>query len=465
MNKWTIYLKEYLKLHETPPGFYIKTMGCQMNERDSETMAGLLNEMGFAPVTSEEDASVIIVNTCSVRDNADQRFFGVLGQLKKYKEPKPELVLGVCGCMMQQQHIVDRIKEKYPWVDLVFGTLNIHELPELLVNTIYEKRKIIQIWDEAQDIIEGLPAKRAHPFKAYVNIMYGCDNYCSYCVVPYTRGRERSRRPGDIIAEARGLADDGVKEIMLLGQNVNSYKGETGDENKAYVDFPELIYHLNDIKGLRRIRFMTSHPKDLSDSLITAFKDCARLCKVIHLPVQSGSSRLLALMNRRYTRDYYLSLVDRLRISCPNIVITTDFITGFPGETEEDFLETLDLVERVRFDSAFTFLYSIRKGTPAASMEDNTPESLKHSRFNRLVERLNAITAEINNTYLGRVETILAEGPAKSGYPLMAGRTDGGKLVNFAGRRELEGEFVDVRIVGAKTFSLFGELIEGFLGD
>ena len=513
MNNWTIYLEDYKNIHKTPPGFHIQTMGCQMNERDSETMAGLLVEMGFNHLTSPEGAAVVIVNTCSVRDNADQRFFGVLGQLKRYKEANPDLVLAVCGCMMQQQHIVDKIKEKYKWVDLIFGTLNIHELPKLLINTVLERCKTIQVWDEPGEIVEGLPAKRLYAFKAYINIMFGCDNFCSYCIVPYTRGRERSRRPEDILAEVRDLANKGVKEIMLLGQNVNSYKGLISDgvrnagtyngfindnirsvglynrltnndertvgthngsfgdsgrseslykssasEDQSFIDFPELIYRLNEIGGIRRIRFMTSHPKDLSGRLITAFRDCEKLCKVIHLPVQSGSSRVLALMNRHYTKEHYLSLIEELKAATPDIVITTDLITGFPGETEDDFLETLDLVKRVRFDSAFTFLYSVREGTPAASMEDQTPEHVKHARFNTLVECLNAISAEINSAYVGRVATVLAEGPAKSGYPMMAGRTDGGKLVNFVGGPELAGQFVDVTITGAKTFSLLGKL-------
>ena len=355
-----------------------------MNERDSETLAGMLEELGYVENANRKEADVAIINTCSVRENADKRFFGTLGQLKRAKEERPETVIAVCGCMMQQQHIIDTLKAKYPWVDLVFGTHNIHKFPELLTNILNERNKIIDIWDEGGDIIEGLPAKRMHPFKAYVNIMYGCNNFCTYCIVPYTRGRERSRHPEDIVREVKTLAESGVKEITLLGQNVNSY----GNIREFPQDFTDLIYMLSDIDGIQRIRFMTSHPKDMSDKLIQAFKECDKLCNNIHLPVQSGSTRILARMNRKYTKEDYLLLIKKLRAAVPEIAITTDIITGFPGETEEDFNETMDLIEQVRFDSAFTFLYSIRKGTPAEKYTEQVPEAVKHERFNRLV-RLN----------------------------------------------------------------------------
>ncbi|MEE0741790.1 MAG: tRNA (N6-isopentenyl adenosine(37)-C2)-methylthiotransferase MiaB [Emergencia sp.] len=433
--------------------FHITTFGCQMNEHDSEVMAGMLIEKGFTPVKERKDADVAVINTCSVRENADKRFFGTLGQLKRRKTENPDFIVCVCGCMMQQQHVIDTIKAKYPWVDIIFGTHNIHQFPELIDNALKEKRKQIDIWPDGGEIVEGLPAKRLHQSKALVNIMFGCNNFCTYCIVPYTRGRERSRNPEEILREVRGLVADGVKEIMLLGQNVNSYHGE-GD-----VDFADLLYQLNQIEGLERIRFMTSHPKDLSDKLIQAFKDCDKLCRNIHLPVQSGSSRILKAMNRRYTKEQYLNLVNRLKDAVPGITMSTDIIVGFPGETEEDFAETLDLVETVGYDSAFTFLYSIRKGTPAEKYEEQIPEEIKHERFNRLVDLVNSISAEKNNAYVGRTEKVLVEGPSKTGSRTFAGRTDGFKLVNFRGDESMVGKIIDVRITKSNTFSLEGEVV------
>ncbi|MGN0658058.1 MAG: tRNA (N6-isopentenyl adenosine(37)-C2)-methylthiotransferase MiaB [Emergencia sp.] len=434
--------------------FHITTFGCQMNEHDSEVMAGMLLEKGFVPVKERKDADVAIINTCSVRENADKRFFGTLGQLKRRKMENPDFLVCVCGCMMQQQHVIDTIRTRYPWVDIIFGTHNIHQFPQLIDNALNEKKKQIEIWPDGGEIVEGLPAKRLFESKALVNIMFGCNNFCTYCIVPYTRGRERSRRPEEIIREVRELTEDGVKEIMLLGQNVNSYHG---DEN---TDFAELIYRLNEIEGLERIRFMTSHPKDLSDRLIQAFVDCGKLCRNIHLPVQSGSTRILKRMNRKYTKEQYLDLVSRLKAAVPDITMSTDIIVGFPGETEEDFEETLDLVRTVRYDSAFTFLYSVRKGTPAEKYEDQIPEEIKHERFNRLVDLVNEISAEKNAAYKGRIEKVLVEGPDKNGKGILAGRTDGFKLVNFPGSRELIGTMVDVEITAGKTFSLEGRIAE-----
>ncbi len=416
----------------------------------------MLEELGYVENANRKEADVAIINTCSVRENADKRFFGTLGQLKRAKEERPETVIAVCGCMMQQQHIIDTLKAKYPWVDLVFGTHNIHKFPELLTNILNERNKIIDIWDEGGDIIEGLPAKRMHPFKAYVNIMYGCNNFCTYCIVPYTRGRERSRHPEDIVREVKTLAESGVKEITLLGQNVNSY----GNIREFPQDFTDLIYMLSDIDGIQRIRFMTSHPKDMSDKLIQAFKECDKLCNNIHLPVQSGSTRILARMNRKYTKEDYLLLIKKLRAAVPEIAITTDIITGFPGETEEDFNETMDLIEKVRFDSAFTFLYSIRKGTPAEKYTEQVPEEVKHERFNRLVNRLNDISQEINKSYEGRTVMVLVEGKSKTNPRMITGRTETGKLVNFKGPLEIAGQIVPVKITESKTFSLNGEIID-----
>jgi len=434
--------------------FHITTFGCQMNEHDSEVMAGMLLEKGFEAVKERKDADILIINTCSVRDNADKRFFGTLGALKKRKKDNPNLIMCVCGCMMQQQHVIDTLKAKYPWVDIIFGTHNIHQFPELLENVLNEKKKQISVWPDGGEIVEGLPVKRLHDKKALVNIMFGCNNFCTYCIVPYTRGRERSRHPEDILKEVRGLVCDGVKEIMLLGQNVNSYKGAEG------VDFADLIYMLNEVEGLERIRFMTSHPKDLSDKLIQAFVDCDKLCKNIHLPVQSGSSRILKEMNRKYTKEQYLELVRKLKEAVPEITMSTDIIVGFPGETEEDFEETLDLVRTVRYDSAFTFLYSIRKGTPAEKYENQVPEEVKHERFNRLVDLVNTISAEKNALYKGTVQKVLVEGASARNSKTLAGRTDGFKLVNFHGCKEMIGKTIDVEITEGKTFSLEGKVVE-----
>jgi len=445
--------------------FHIITFGCQMNEHDSETMAGMLNQKGFEAEEDKDNSDIVIINTCSVRENADNRFFGTLGQLKKIKEKNPEFVACVCGCMMQQQHIIDEVKSKYPWVDLVFGTHNIHQFPQLLDNVINERKKIVNVWEDGGAIVEGLPAKRLYDFKALVNIMYGCNNFCTYCIVPYTRGRERSRRPEEIIKEVKGLIETGAKEIVLLGQNVNSYgvsKHEDGycaDEENG-MDFADLIYALNEVEGLERIRFMTSHPKDLSDKLIQAYKDCDKLCNAIHLPVQSGSDVVLKRMNRKYTKADYLTLIEKLRTAAPDVAITTDLIIGFPGETEEDFMETMDLIEKVRYDSAFTFIYSIRKGTPAEKYEDQVPEEVKHERFNRLLERINQISGEINKTYEGTVQKVLVEGPStsKKGDKTLAGRTETTKLVNFSGDEDLVGQIVNVKITEGKQFNLKGKL-------
>jgi len=420
-----------------------------MNEHDSETLAGLLTQMGMVQVSEAGKSGIAIINTCSVRENADKSFFGTLGQLKKRKESNPGFIVCVGGCMMQQQHIVDSVKKKYPWVDIIFGTHNIHELPKLIENVKSEKNKLVDVWEEAGEIIEGLPAKRLFRHKAFVNIMYGCNNFCSYCIVPYTRGRERSRDPEQIISEVKGLVQDGVVEITLLGQNVNSYKP----------NFTELLYALADIEGLERIRFMTSHPKDLSDDLIMAFAELPKLCNYIHLPVQSGDNHVLSRMNRHYTRQDYLSLIEKLRRAVPDIAISTDIIVGFPGETEEEFENTLDLCRKVGFDSAFTFLYSVRKGTPAADSTDQVPEDVKHDRFNRLVSIINDSSADRNSCYAGRIENVLVESVSKRNTKTFSGRTDTFKLVNFKADPDDLGKIIKVKITEAKTFSLDGEKV------
>ena len=464
-----------------------------MNEHDSETISGMLQQRGYVQVPEREGSDIAIINTCSVRENADKRFFGTLGQLKKIKVKNPNFVCCVCGCMMQQEHIITAVKQKYPWVDIIFGTHNLHEFPDML-DQLYEARekeaksikdspcetvdvndrreyniakhdvrsakntRVIKVYDDKKEIIEGLPAKRLFRHKSFVNIMFGCNNFCSYCIVPYTRGREKSRKPEDIVKEIKALVQDDVKEVTLLGQNVNSYKG-VSDQGISW-DFTDLIYAINDIDGLERIRFMTSHPKDLSDRLIEAFVQCDKLCTYIHLPVQSGSSSVLKRMNRKYTREQYIELVQKLRDAVPDIAISTDIIVGFPGETEEEFEDTLTLAEQIRYDSAFTFLYSIRKGTPAAEYDDQIPELIKHERFNRLVDIMNACSKEKNAAYVGRTEKVLIEGVSKKDEGILTGRTDSFKLVDFPGDLSLIGQIKNVRITESNTFSLKGELID-----
>jgi len=472
--------------------YLIETMGCQMNDRDSETLAGMIEEMGYERAADgrisvrsvQIPADLIVVNTCSVRENADNKFFGTLGQIKHIKENDPGCIVAVCGCMMQQPHIVERIKKNYPWVDIVFGTLNISEFPSMLKEAEQEKSKqpeyaerertkkqkprieIIAGDGEVPELIpEGLPSRREHVHKALMSIMQGCNNFCSYCIVPYTRGRERSRPAEAIIKEAQALAADGVREVMLLGQNVNSYSGKlSSDESldkgtSPNIDFTDLIYKIEKIHGIERIRFMTSHPKDLSDKLIDAFKETKHLCPHIHLPVQSGSSRILEKMNRRYTKENYLTLVKKLREHCPGIAITTDIIVGFPGESDADFEETMDVIEMAEFDAAFTFMFSPRKGTPAAALDERVPESDIKARFERMVKRLNEISLEKNKKLVGKTVTVLVDGKSKTDKDKLAGRTPDNRLVNFAGRAS-PGLMIPVKIISANTFSLTGTMLE-----
>ncbi|AOT72925.1 tRNA (N6-isopentenyl adenosine(37)-C2)-methylthiotransferase MiaB [Geosporobacter ferrireducens] len=434
----------------------IITYGCQMNEHDSEKLAGMLNNMGYTETNEQEEADLIIYNTCCVRENAELKVYGNLGQLKPLKKERPDMIIAVCGCMMQQAHVVDQIKKKYNHVDLVFGTHNLHNFPELLANCKKSDHMIVEVWDEEGTVVEGIPVVRKYGLKAFVNIMYGCNNFCTYCIVPYTRGRERSRNPEDIVEEIKQLVAQGTKEVTLLGQNVNSY-GKTL-ENK--IDFSDLLIQINETEGLERIRFMTSHPKDLSPRLIEAMRDCDKICEHIHLPVQSGSTKILKEMNRHYTKEQYLDLVTQLKASIPNIAITTDIIVGFPGETEEDFLETLDLVKQVEYDSAFTFLYSVREGTPAAKLTEQVPEDVKHERFNRLLNTLNEIIARKNMDYKDAVVEVLVEGESKNDASKLMGRTRSSKLVNLSGSKDLIGQLAQVKITEARTFSLNGIAID-----
>ena len=430
----------------------VTTFGCQMNARDSEKLLGILEKMGFEESDSEK-SDLVLYNTCTVRDNANQKVYGRLGQLGSIKKKNPSMLIGLCGCMMQESAVVEKIKKSYPFVDLIFGTHNIYKLAETMYNRLTGKKMVVDIQKEAEEIVEDLPVERKYPFKSGVNIMFGCNNFCSYCIVPYVRGRERSREPEEILAEIRRLVADGVVEVMLLGQNVNSY----GKNLKNPVTFAELLRRVNEIEGLERIRFMTSHPKDLSDELIQAMKECDKVCAHLHLPLQSGSSRILKAMNRRYTKEDYLSLVERIREAMPQISLTTDIIVGFPGETEEDFEETLDVVRRVRFDSAFTFIYSVRRGTPAAAMEQ-VPEDVVKVRFDRLLKEVQAISAEVCGRDVHTVQKVLAEvmDDHQEGY--VTGRLSNNTVVHFPGDESLIGKIVDVYLEESKGFYYMGTM-------
>ncbi|MCC5909888.1 MAG: tRNA (N6-isopentenyl adenosine(37)-C2)-methylthiotransferase MiaB [Clostridiaceae bacterium] len=434
----------------------IVTYGCQMNEHDSEKLLGMLQDMGYSETSKKEEADLIIYNTCCVRENAELKVYGNLGSLKPLKQKNNDLVIAVCGCMMQQPKVVEEIKKKYKHVDLVFGTHNLHKFPELLGNCKQANNMLVEVWEKEGEIIEGIPAIRKYELKAFVNTMFGCNNFCTYCIVPYTRGRERSREVKDIVEEITHLAANGTKEVTLLGQNVNSY----GKTLHNRVDFAYLLTEVNKIDGIERIRFMTSHPKDISDSLIDAVAECEKVCEHIHLPFQAGSNKILEKMNRKYSKESYLELVDRVKKKIPNVSLTTDIIVGFPEETEEDFLDTVDIVKKVRFDSAFTFLYSIREGTPAAKLEDQIDDKVKHNRFNRLVNEINNISGEINSSYLNKEVEVLVEGLSKTDETRLMGRTRQSKLVNFPGDQSLIGKLVKVKITEPKTFSLNGEIIK-----
>lgn len=435
--------------------YHIITYGCQMNEHDSENIAGMLEALDYSHTPNPEEADVVVMNTCSVREHADKRFFGMLGQFKKQKKNNPDFIICICGCMPQQPHIVEEIRKSFSWVDIVFGTQTIAEFPNLLMERIRTGKKQFSIIANNETIPEEKESKREFAHKALVNITYGCNNFCTYCIVPYTRGREKSRSLRAVKQEIINLVNDGVKEVMLLGQNVNSFRDTDGN------NFAALIRALDEVEGLERIRFMTSHPKDLSDELIACFGDCKKLCHNIHLPVQSGSDEVLRRMNRHYNRERYMEIVKKLRATCPDLSISTDIIVGFPGETEEDFLDTLSLVREVEYDSAFTFIYSPRVGTPAAKYDNQIPENVKHERFDRLVEEVNRCSAKKNSEYLGRIVDVMVDGPSKNDAGAWSGRTDTFKLVNFTSEEPLtEGQMVSVRITETKTFSLDGEKVD-----
>ena len=428
------------------------TFGCQMNARDSEKLLGVLEQIGYQEETNEEEADFVIYNTCTVRENANMRVYGRLGQLNRVKKQKPHMLIGLCGCMMQEPEVVEKIKKSYRFVDLIFGTHNIYKFAELIVTRLESQRMVIDIWKDTDKIVEDLPSERKFSFKSGVNIMFGCNNFCSYCIVPYVRGRERSRNPEDIIREIQGLVADGVVEVMLLGQNVNSY----GKTLEHPMTFAQLLTEIEKIEGLERIRFMTSHPKDLSDEVIEVMKHSKKICKHLHLPVQSGSTEILKKMNRRYTKEQYLELVRKIKEAVPDISLTTDIIVGFPGETEEDFLETMDVVKKVRYDSAFTFIYSKRTGTPAAAMENQVPEDVVKDRFDRLLKEVQSISAEVCSVHEGTTQSVLVEAVNDHDPALVTGRLSNNILVHFPGEKELIGKIVSVRLDACKGFYYIG---------
>lgn len=432
--------------------YLIETYGCQMNVHDSETMAGIFELMGYIQAEGEHDADIILLNTCAIRENAEDKVFGELGRLKHLKLEKPNVILGVCGCMSQEESVVNRILKSYQHVDLVFGTHNIHRLPYLLHNALLSKEMVIEVWSKEGDVVENMPKVRADGLRAWVNIMYGCDKFCTYCIVPYTRGKERSRRPEDVLDEIRQLARQGYQEVTLLGQNVNAYGKDFVDINYRFGDLMDDVRKI----GIPRVRFTTSHPRDFDDHLIEVLGKGGNLVEHIHLPVQSGSSEVLKIMARKYDRERYLDLVRKIRKAVPNVVFTTDIIVGFPGETDEQFEETISLVKEVEFDSAFTFIYSPREGTPAAKMKDDVPMEVKKARLQRLNDTLNEISRRKNEELRGQIVEVLVEGESKKNPDVLSGRTRTNKLVNFIGPKDLIGKMVYVRIEDPKTWSLKG---------
>lgn len=431
--------------------YHISTFGCQMNFKDSEKLAGILEQLGYQEVDSEQ-ADFVLLNTCTVRENANLKVYGHLGMLKSYKKKNPHMIIALCGCMMQEEVVVAKLKESYRFIDIIFGTHNIYKLAELIQTRLESDRMVVDLWEDAREIVEDLPSVRKYSFKAGVNIMFGCNNFCSYCIVPYVRGRERSREPEDIIHEIEQMVSEGVVEVILLGQNVNSY-GKTLEQP---ISFAELLQKVEQIEGLKRIRFMTSHPKDLSDDLIEVMKNSKKICKHMHLPVQSGSTRLLEKMNRRYTKEHYLALVDKLKTAIPDISLTTDIIVGFPGETEEDFLETIDVVQKAEYDSAYTFIYSKRTGTPAAVMDNQVPEDVVKERFRRLLDVVAESSAKRTGRLEGETVEVLVEGISEQDASMVTGRLSNNLLVHFPGTEELVGSLVMVRLEEAKGFYYIG---------
>ena len=455
LQRW---MEEQVQRKGRPLYACIKTFGCQMNARDSEKILGILRNIGYLETESEE-ADLVLYNTCTVRENANQKLYGHLGQAKRYKQKNPEMLTMLCGCMMQEAEEVEKMQKSFRNVDVIFGTHNIFKLAELMAAKVLDEqapqKMIIDVWEDTTQIVEELPNERKYPFKSGVNIMFGCNNFCSYCIVPYVRGRERSREPEDIVAEITCMVQDGVVEVMLLGQNVNSY----GKNLRHPISFAQLLQRIEQIEGLERIRFMTSHPKDLSDELIDVMKNSCKICHQLHLPLQSGSSRILNIMNRHYSKEGYLELVEKIRRAVPDISLTTDIIVGFPGETEEDFAETMDVVEQVQYDSAFTFIYSKRSGTPAASMENQVPPEIVKERFQRLLRRIQEIAAQKAEADVGKTEEVLVEEVNAQDASLVTGRTGRNYVVHFPGDTSLIGRIVPVKLCESKGFYYLGERV------
>ena len=459
--------KEYIKkVREINNGknlkYAILTMGCQLNENDSEKISGMIEQMGYKKTENPKEADLNLFNTCCVRENAEDRLFGKLGELKKIKEEKGTII-AIGGCMMQEKHITDKIKESYPFVDILFGTHTIHKFPEDLYKVLETKQKQEDILDIDGKIYEGLPIKRESNLKASVTIMNGCNNFCSYCIVPYVRGRERSRHPKDILEEVKQLANEGYKEITLLGQNVNSYLRaekwkEKGLEYNGINSFATLLQEINKIQGIERIRFISPHPKDFTDDVIDAIAKCEKVCKLVHLPLQSGSTNILKIMNIRYTKEQYLELVEKMKARIPKLTLSTDIIVGFPGETEEDFEDTLDVIRKVNYEQVYMFIYSRRVGTPGDKMENQVPEEVKHERFNRLKALVEMQIAEKNKTYIGTTQYVLVEGKSKNNDNMLTGRTDSNKVVIFDGKDGDIGKLLPIRIVSEHMWYLKGRV-------
>ena len=462
------YIKKVKKINQDKNLKYtILTMGCQLNENDSEKLCGMLEKMGYTKTEKQNDADLALFNTCCVRENAEDKLFGKLGELKRLKEQKQKgIIIAIGGCMMQEKHITDKIKESYPFVDILFGTHTLHKFPEDLYKVIEEKRKLEDILDIDGKIYEGLPIKRDSKIKASVTIMNGCNNFCSYCIVPYVRGRERSRQPRDIIEEVKKLAKEGYKEITLLGQNVNSYlrvereKNIPFEEYQGVNSFATLLRAINKIDGIERIRFISPHPKDFTNDVIEAIADCEKVCKLVHLPLQSGNTKVLKEMNRKYTKEQYLNLVEKMKNKIPNLTLSTDIIVGFPGETDEEFEDTLEVVEKVRFEQVYMFIYSRRVGTPGDKMQNQIPEDIKHKRFDKLKALVESQIEENNKKYIGTTQKILVEGESKNNSNMLSGRTESNKVVIFEGSKELIDKIINIKIISQHMWYLKGEILK-----
>lgn len=460
------YIKKVKKINQDKNLKYtILTMGCQLNENDSEKLCGMLEKMGYTKTEKQNDADLALFNTCCVRENAEDKLFGKLGELKRLKEQKG-IIIAIGGCMMQEKHITDKIKESYPFVDILFGTHTLHKFPEDLYKVIEEKRKLEDILDIDGKIYEGLPIKRDSKIKASVTIMNGCNNFCSYCIVPYVRGRERSRQPRDIIEEVKELAKEGYKEITLLGQNVNSYlrvereKNIPFEEYQGVNSFATLLRAINKIDGIERIRFISPHPKDFTDDVIEAIADCEKVCKLVHLPLQSGNTKVLKEMNRKYTKEQYLNLVEKMKNKIPNLTLSTDIIVGFPGETDEEFEDTLEVVEKVKFEQVYMFIYSRRVGTPGDKMQNQIPEDIKHKRFDKLKALVESQIEENNKKYIGTTQKTLVEGESKNNSNMLSGRTESNKVVIFEGSKELIDKIINIKIISQHMWYLKGEILK-----